>query len=125
MSRVKRVSRLSNQVAPAVTLDRDRRRERRGPVRRSAKVEVTSGLFGGEQFDVVIRDASLAGSAFYLKESLPVGTKLRLTEIIDERPHRAFVGEVTRTRPISNGRHEMNVRYAERTDVPEVFKVLG
>ncbi len=86
MSRVKRVNRLSNTIAPAVTLDRDRRRERRGPVRRSAKVEVTGGLLSGEAFDVTIRDASLAGSAFYLKESLPVGTKVRLTEMVDERP---------------------------------------
>jgi hypothetical protein len=108
-----------------VTLDRDRRRERRGPVRRAARVEVTGGLFAGETYDVTIRDASMAGSAFYLREALPMGTKVTLTELVDDRPHRTFAGEITRSRPISNGRHEMNVRYAERVDQPEVFKVLG
>ncbi len=121
----KRVNRLSNTVAPAVVLDRDSRRQRRGPVRRSARVKVQGGLFGGESFDVTIRDASTAGSAFYLREALPVGTKVRVIELVDGRQHRTFDGEVCRSRPISNGRHEMNVRYSERKDVAEVVKQLG
>ena len=125
MTSAKRVSRLTNQVAPAVTLDRDRRRERRGPVRRQARVIVTAGLMNGETYDVTIRDASSAGSAFYQREALPVGTKVRVVELVDGRPHRTFEGEITRARPISNGRHEMNVRYAERIDVPELVKQLG
>src|SRR5690606_27374248 len=75
MARTKRVSRLSNYVAPAVTLDRDRRRERRGPVRREAQVTVLSGLARDEQYNVVTRDASTAGSSFYLKSPLPIGTR--------------------------------------------------
>ncbi len=125
MSQAKRVSRLTNSVAPAVTLDRDRRRERRGPVRRAAKVRVVAGLMTGDEFEVMVRDASQLGSAFYLREPLPVGTKLRVTELVDDRPHRTFDGEVTRARPISNGRHEMNVRYSERIDKPEILKALA
>jgi len=125
MARIKRVSRLTNQVAPAVTLDRDRRRERRGPVRRAAVVNVLSGLGKGEEHDVITRDASTAGSAFFLKEQLPVGTKVKVTEVVDDRPHRVFEGEVTRVRPISNGRYEMNVRYDVRLDKPEIVKALA
>ena len=125
MPRTKRVSRLSNFVAPAVTLDRDRRRERRGPVRREATVEILAGLAAGDRFDVIVRDASMAGSCFYLRESLPVGTKVRVVELVDERPHRVFEGEITRARPISNGRYEMNVRYDVRVDKPEIVKALA
>lgn len=125
MARQKRVSRLSNFVAPAVTLDRDRRRERRGPVRREAQIEILSGLGAGERHDVITRDASTAGSSFYLRSVLPVGTRLRVTELVDERPHRIFEGEVFRTRPISNGRQEMSVRYEARIDKPEIVKALA
>lgn len=125
MARTKRVSRLSNYVAPAVTLDRDRRRERRGPVRREAKVTVVSGLASGESYDVIMRDASTAGSSFYLKAALPIGARVRVTEVVDERPHRTFEGEVYRVRPISNGRHEMSVRYELRLDKPEIVKALA
>ena len=125
MARTKRVSRLSNYVAPAVTLDRDRRRERRGPVRRSAKVTVLSGLANGEQYEVITRDASTAGSSFFLRSPLPIGTRIRLVEIVDEKPHRSFEGEVVRSRPISNGRHEMNVKYDTRLDKPEIVKALA
>ena len=125
MARPKRVSRLSNYIAPAVTLDRDRRRERRGPVRRQAVVEITAGLAAGDRHDVTVRDASLVGSCFYLKESLPAGTKVKVTELVDERPHRVFQGEITRARPISNGRYEMNVRYDVRLDKPEIVKALA
>ena len=125
MARTKRVSRLSNYIAPAVTLDRDRRRERRGPVRRQASVTVTAGLAAGDAYDVTVRDASMAGSCFYLKESLPVGTKVKVVELVDERPHRVFEGEITRSRPISNGRYEMNVRYDVRVDKPEIVKALA
>ena len=125
MARTKRVSRLTNQVAPAVTLDRDRRRERRGPVRRAAKVALLSGPTAGEEFEVITRDASQAGSAFYLREAVPIGTKVRVTELVDERPHRTFEGEITRARPISNGRYEMNIRYLTRVDKPEILKALA
>ena len=125
MPQTKRVSRLTNSVAPAVSLDRDRRRERRGPVRRAARVTILSGLSAGETYEVMTRDASSAGSAFYLREPLPVGTRLKIVELVDERPHRTFEGDVTRARPITNGRYEMNVRYEVRTDKPELFKVLG
>lgn len=125
MARPKRVSRLTNQVAPAVTLDRDRRRERRGPVRRAAVVTELSGLGKGDEHNVITRDASTSGSSFYLKEQIPVGTKLKIVEIIDERPHRSFEGEVTRVRPITNGRYEMNCRYDVRLDKPEIVKALA
>lgn len=125
MARMKRVSRLSNYVAPAVTLDRDRRRERRGPVRREALVTVLSGIARDEQYLVTTRDASTAGSSFYLKSPLPLGTRVKVVEMVDERPHRSFQGEVIRSRPISNGRHEMNVRYDLRLDKPEIVKALA
>ena len=125
MPRTKRVSRLSNYVAPAVTLDRDRRRERRGPVRREAEIHVLSGLAVREKHEVTMRDASTAGSAFYLKQALPVGAKVRVVELVDERQHRVFEGEVIRARPISNGRFEMNVRYDVRLDKPEIVKALA
>ena len=125
MARVKRVNRLTNQVAPAVTLDRDRRRDRRGPVRRAAQVTLLSGLGKGETHKVISRDASTAGSAFFLKEQVPVGTKVQVVEMVDDRPHRTFEGEITRVRPISNGRFEMNVRYDLRTDKPEIVRALA
>lgn len=124
MARMKRVSRLSNYVAPAVTLDRDRRRERRGPVRREAQVTVLSGIARDEQYTVTTRDASTAGSSFYLKSPLPIGTRVKIVELVEERPHRSFEGEVYRVRPISNGRHEMSVRYELRLDKPEIVKAL-
>lgn len=125
MARTKRVSRLTNTVAPAISLDRDRRRERRGPVRRAAKIEVLSGLMAGDTHDVMTRDASAAGSAFYLREAIPIGTRVKVIELVDERPHRTFEGEINRARPISNGRYEMNVRYEVRLDKPEILKALA
>jgi hypothetical protein len=125
MPQTKRVSRLTNRVAPAITLERDRRRDRRGPVRRDARVTVTGGLLNGDQHRVTIRDASNTGSTFYLKDALPIGTKLQVVELIDDRPHRTFAGEVSRVRPISNGRHEMIVRYDMRVDKPEIVKILA
>ena len=125
MPRTKRVSRLTNTVAPAISLDRDRRRERRGPVRRNAKVTVLSGLMTGDTYDVMTRDASALGSAFYLREAVPIGTRVKVVEMLDERPHRTFEGEIYRARPITNGRFEMNVRYEKRIDKPEILKALA
>ena len=125
MARTKRVSRLTNTVAPAISLDRDRRRERRGPVRRNAKVTVLSGLMQGDTYDVMTRDASALGSAFYLREAVPIGTRVKVVEMLDERPHRTFEGEIHRVRPITNGRFEMNVRYEKRIDKPEILKALA
>ena len=84
-----------------------------------------TGLGRNEQYTVVTRDASTAGSSFYLKMPLTIGTRVRVVEMVDERPHRTFEGEVTRTRPISNGRYEMNVRYELRLDKPEIVKALA
>ena len=88
----------------------DRRREFRRTLNSRAMVTVLDGPASGASFDVLTRDRSCSGVSFHLRQALSVGLTCRL-----DLPHQtgtsSYLCEIVRSRPISNGRHEMALQY--------------
>ncbi len=93
-------------------------RERRGEKRKSllspAVLVVLDGSQRGQRFDISTRDLSLSGMSFLLREPLKVGQTCQIE--MGPSPGRltVYVCEVVRSRPVTNGRHEIGVKVRER-----------
>jgi hypothetical protein len=111
-------------VKPAVTLQAvtpaaQQEHLGRGPLRGARRVsprpaavlEVLGGGGDGQQFNVITRDSAEGGVAFMLKRELPIGQACTLTPANATARVAAKSVEVTRCRPISQGRYECAVRY--------------
>ena len=96
---------------PLVT--RDRRHDNRGPVQSKATLTVMDGIGANDKHEIMTRDASLAGVSFLLRQSLAVGQTCRI-DIDQRRGVDSFVCEVVRSRPLSNGKHEMAVQFRSK-----------
>ena len=106
---------LAPKIAPAVSLaptshtspDNDRndhRQTNRHPLQSKATVIIGEGP--SSTHDITIRDMSLSGVSFLLRQQLSVGQfcKLQIGNLL-------HVCEVVRSRMLSNGRYEMAVMF--------------
>src|SRR3954462_5507886 len=87
----------------------DRRRDNRKPLQGKAVLTVTSGPLAGERYEILTRDQSFSGVSFLLKDELTVGERGRGGSR-GGRGAGARDCEVVRSRPLSNGKHEMAVQ---------------
>jgi hypothetical protein len=87
--------------------NRDRRRQPRRPLQAPGTLEVVDGPSAGSRHDITTRDLSLSGISFLLKEPLAVGQLCRVT-YPGSQPQ---LCEITRSRPLSNGKHEMAAQF--------------
>lgn len=90
-----------------ILADRERRRDHRRPAIVKATVTVLDGLAAGVSHEVLTRDLSSSGVSFLLRDGLAVGQRVKLTVQNGKTTH--HTAEVIRSRPLSNGKHEMAV----------------
>ncbi len=95
--------------AAAILADRERRREHRRPGIARATLTILDGTAAGNTHDVLTRDLSHSGVSFLLREGLAVGSTLKVA--MQNGNTTSYVAEVIRSRPLSNGKHEMAVMF--------------
>lgn len=86
----------------------DRRRDHRRPVQTRATLTILDGEGAGTSCEVQVRDLSLSGLSFLLRQPLQVGQLCRVTMPMGAGTV-SHVCEVVRARPLSTGKHEMGV----------------
>jgi hypothetical protein len=91
----------------------DRRRDYRRGTQTKAILTVLDGPSAESRHEVLTRDLSEGGVSFLLRESLAVGQSCRLDMQSNGRP--SYLCDVVRSRPLSNGKFEMAVKFRSRS----------
>jgi hypothetical protein len=100
------------RTLPPISLaDRDRRHDHRRPVQTKAMLTVADGADLSSQHEILLRDQSLSGVSFLLREPLTVGQTCRIAISGARTGTTSHLCEVVRSRPVSNGRFEMAVQF--------------